>query len=180
MQKEYSTIGCCGIDCGLCPRFYTDGHSRCPGCGGSGFGSKHPPCSLKTCCTEKHSLEICSQCIEFPCQKYKDKKKIERDSFVTHKKIFKNHEQIKALGIGEFISNQNKRISILQDLLANFDEGRSKSYFCLAAALLSTECLQTARDEATLETDRKRKAKALKAALQKCAEMENVILSLNA
>jgi hypothetical protein len=21
--KKYGTIGCCGIDCGLCPRFYT-------------------------------------------------------------------------------------------------------------------------------------------------------------
>jgi hypothetical protein len=26
----HPTIGCCGIDCGLCPRYYTDGPSRCP------------------------------------------------------------------------------------------------------------------------------------------------------
>jgi len=33
--KIYNTIGCCGIDCGLCPRFYTKGDSVCPGCGGT-------------------------------------------------------------------------------------------------------------------------------------------------
>jgi hypothetical protein len=32
--KKYPTIGVCGLDCGLCPRYYTIGPSRCPGCAG--------------------------------------------------------------------------------------------------------------------------------------------------
>jgi hypothetical protein len=32
--KIYPTIGACGLDCGLCTRYYTVGPSRCPGCCG--------------------------------------------------------------------------------------------------------------------------------------------------
>ncbi|MDR3149386.1 MAG: hypothetical protein LBT88_05150 [Oscillospiraceae bacterium] len=28
MSKAFPTIGCCRIDCGLCPRFYTSGTSN--------------------------------------------------------------------------------------------------------------------------------------------------------
>ena len=78
---------------------------------------------------------------------YDDRKKIERDSFVTHKRIFQNHELIKQIGVEAFISEQNKRILILRDMLENFDDKRSKSFFCLAAAMLPIECLQTAMKE---------------------------------
>ena len=33
-MKNYPSIACCGIDCGLCPTHYTKGPTRCPGCGG--------------------------------------------------------------------------------------------------------------------------------------------------
>ena len=65
MNKQYSTIGCCGIDCGLCPRFYTQGSSACPGCGGKDFAEKHPSCGYLTCCSVKRNLEVCAQCNEF-------------------------------------------------------------------------------------------------------------------
>ena len=32
-DREYPLFSACGLNCGLCPRFYTDGESRCPGCG---------------------------------------------------------------------------------------------------------------------------------------------------
>jgi len=40
--KKNETIGCCGIDCGLCPRFHTKGDSVCPGCGGENFKKNIP------------------------------------------------------------------------------------------------------------------------------------------
>jgi len=147
MTKKFPTIGCCGISCGLCPRFYTEGGSKCPGCGGDGFEKVHPPCSYKTCCAEKHGLEICSQCAEYPCQKFADIVKIERDSFVTHKRVFKNHEMVRDLGFDEFVKVQNNRVSLLRTMLENYDDGRSKSFYCLAAALLSVENLRAALDE---------------------------------
>ena len=176
--KQFPTIGCCGIDCGLCPRFYTEGASRCPGCDGKNFETKHPPCGIKSCCADKHGLEVCSQCTEYPCQKYADKEKIERDSFVTHKRIFQNHEYIQTNGIDVFISGQNKRIRILQDMLTNYDDGRCKSFFCLAAALLPVEHLIEAIENASSEIDIKSRAKALRAALHKRADVETIDLSL--
>jgi len=169
-MKMHPTIGCCGIDCGLCPRFYTDGSSRCPGCGGEGFESKHPPCSVKSCCTDRRGLDACGQCAEFHCVKYADREKIERDSFVTHKRMFHNHELIRAHGIDRFIASQNERSAILREMLAQFDDGRSKSFFCLAAALLRIEHLRAAMAEAD--------TKQLKAALRKYSEIEGVELAL--
>jgi len=176
--KKNPTIGCCGIDCGLCPRFYTVGSSRYPGCGGEGFESVHPPCSVKSCCAGKHGLEACGQCAAFPCPKYADREKIERDSFVTHKRIFRNHDFIQTHGIARFLSEQGKRTAILQDMLAHCDDGRSKGFFCLAAALLQTGHLLAAVSEAATGTDKKQKAKSLKTALQKYAEIEGVELAL--
>ncbi|HNR04634.1 MAG TPA: DUF3795 domain-containing protein, partial [Bacillota bacterium] len=49
MGKKIHTLGCCGLDCGLCPRFFTEGASRCPGCCGVDFENKHPSCSFITC-----------------------------------------------------------------------------------------------------------------------------------
>ncbi len=179
MKKLLPTIGCCGIDCGLCPRFYTSGKSRCPGCGGEEFDSKHPPCSYITCCVKKHGLEVCSQCDEFPCPKFKDKPKIERDSFVTHKRIFNNHQTIKALGLRNYLIEQNERVTLLQDMLTGFDDGRSKSFYCLAAALLPPKDIRGAIDQAkAAESDIKSRAKALKAAVARAAEINGVVLAL--
>jgi len=177
--KKYPTIGCCGIDCGLCPRFYTEGSSRCPGCGGEGFEEVHPPCSFKTCCAGKHGLEACGECAEYPCPKYGDQLKIERDSFVTHKRILYNQERIKSHGIENFMLEQSRRISILQNMLASYDDGRSKSFYCLAAALLPPERLAGALAEISVDENKKKTAKALKSILQRYAEIEGIALSLD-
>jgi hypothetical protein len=125
---------------------------------------------MKTCCADKHGFAACGQCAEYPCAKYADRAKIERDSFVTHKRIFCNHGLIKAHGFDWFIAEQNKRVAILREMLARFDDGRSKSFFCLATALLSTEYLCAALSEADI--------KAVKAALRKYAKIEGVELAL--
>jgi len=177
--QKLAAIGCCGIDCGLCPRFHTVGSSRCPGCGGEGFEKLHPSCSFKTCCADKHRLEVCGQCGEYPCPKYADREKIERDSFVTHKRMFHNLEQIKNHGTDSFIAQQKIRVAVLQDLLAHYDDGRSKGFYCLAAALLPPEQLKAAMTEAANEDDRKKKAQRLRASLQKCAASAGMKLSLS-
>jgi len=180
--KKHPTIGCCGIDCGLCPRYYTAGGSRCPGCGGEGFDDAHPPCGVKKCCAGNHGLEACGQCAAYPCQRYEDREKMERDSFVTHKRMYRNHEKIKADGIERFMAEQGVRVSILKDLLANFDDGRAKGFYCLSAALLSPEKMRSAMAgtlvEAASKDDKKIKAKALRAAFQGIAEAEGVELKL--
>ncbi|MGE4290055.1 MAG: DUF3795 domain-containing protein [Salinivirgaceae bacterium] len=138
--KKYETIGSCGIDCGLCPRYYTKGDSACPGCGGLCFNEKHPACACLTCCAVKNGFEVCSCCNEFPCKQFEPEKS-GYDSFVTHQRIMPNLYFIKENGIDEFLEQQKIRMEILAGMLANFDEGRSKSFFCLSCALLPLDKL---------------------------------------
>lgn len=138
--KKYSTIGCCGIDCGLCPRYHAKGETACPGCGGLDFKLKHPSCGFLTCCAIKHGLETCAECAEYPCSRF-DAEKSGYDSFVTHRQVFANLDAIKCNEMDCFLAQQNMRINLLKDFLDNYDDGRSKSFFCLACALLPLDKL---------------------------------------
>lgn len=141
--RKYPTIGCCGIDCGLCPRHYTDGSSRCPGCGGEWFELKHPSCAFITCCVKKRGFEVCAECGDFPCGKY-EKETGERDSFVTHRRVMQNQRQIADAGIDAFLEQQRRRIAFLTAALDRYGDGKNKNFFCLAAALLSVDSLDKA------------------------------------
>jgi len=80
-------------------------------------------------------LEVCSECNEYPCKRF-DSEKEGYDSFVTHRKVFTNLDFIVHHEIDSFIDQQKKRISILNKLISNYDNGRSKNLFCLSCALL--------------------------------------------
>lgn len=183
-QKTYPTIGVCGLDCALCLRYYTAGTSRCPGCFGLDFAAKHPSCSFITCCVKKKNLEVCAQCLEFPCLKFEGAGK--GDSFLTYRKVMPNLEFIKKRGIEKFIERQKKRTGLLEEMLEDFDDGRSKSFYCLAATLLKIpdleKALPCARQEIKInkvETeDIKAKAKILKKILNEIAFKEEIELKL--
>lgn len=83
--KKYPKIGYCGINCVLCPRYYTDGESRCSGCCGDMINISFNYCPFVNFAGKKKQLEFCSECDEFPCSKFGKFKDI--DSFVTHKNI---------------------------------------------------------------------------------------------
>jgi len=174
LEKTYPTIGCCGLDCGLCPRFYTVGPSRCPGCAGPNFFKKHPSCSFITCCVKKKNLEVCGQCFEFPCSKFKSAEEYQKlqdsSSYPPDKKILQNLKFIKKYGIEKFMVQQKSRIKLLKTMIADFNDGRSRSFFCRAAALLDLKILKSSLDKASqkiktdkiVRTDVKKKARILK------------------
>ena len=186
--KTYPTIGCCGLDCGLCPRYYTVGHSRCPGCAGPNFFNKHPSCSFITCCVKKKNLEVCGECPEFPCSKFKSEEEYQQwegsSSYPPDKKIPSNLNFIKEHGIKKFIEQQRNRIQLLETMIKNFDDGRSKSFFCRAAALLDLKSLKSSLDKAVrkIKTDKikrsdvKNKAKILKETINETALKEGIEL----
>ncbi len=144
-EKKYPTIACCGLDCGLCPVYYTKGPSRCPGCCGPDFFNKHPSCSIITCCIKKHNFETCAECSEFPCSKINKWDKY--DSFISHRVSLSNLDFIKARGLSVFIEQQEKKIELLKKMLEDFNEGRSKSFYCIATALLPIKDLEQALEE---------------------------------
>ncbi|MGA2914893.1 MAG: DUF3795 domain-containing protein [Sedimentisphaerales bacterium] len=187
-KKTYPTIGCCGLDCGLCPRYYTVGHSRCPGCAGANFFNKHPSCSFITCCVKKKNLEVCAECSEFPCSKFKSDEEYQQlqgsSSYPSNKKIIPNLNFIKKHGIKKFIEQQRSRIKLLETMIKNFDDGRSRSFFCKAATLLDLTGLTSSLDKATqkIKTDKirqndvKNKAQILKEIINEIALKEGLEL----
>jgi hypothetical protein len=172
--RKYPTIGVCGLDCGLCPRYYTRGTSRCPGCGGPDFSNKHPSCSFITCCVKKRKLEVCAECSDFPCSKFKTDEEYqqlkESSSYPSSKVVMLNLNSIKERGIKTFIDQQKKRMKLLERMIEGFDDGRSRSFFCKAACLHSlaglesslSEAIQKIRTDGIKRGDMKVKAKILK------------------
>ncbi|MCK4581479.1 MAG: DUF3795 domain-containing protein, partial [Dehalococcoidia bacterium] len=187
--KAYPTLGCCGLDCGLCPRYYTVGGSRCPGCCGPDFFSKHPSCPFITCCVKKKQLEVCAQCDDFPCSRFDplmaDSQDV-YDSFVTYGKAVPNLHFIRTHGIEKFMEQQRKRIGLLEEMLKDFDDGRSRSFYCIATTLLPINDLEAS----LIETERRIKAgnvglddtrtrsSLLREFLDDCAAREGIALRL--
>ncbi len=167
--KTYPTIGVCGLDCGLCPRYYTKGPSRCPGCGGMGFSQKHPSCSFITCCVKKKRLEVCGQCLEFPCSKFKSEEEYRRveasSSYPPYSKVLSNQKLIRDEGIAKFMEIQETRIGLLLTIIDEFDDGRSRSFFCRAAALLDVETLRSSLNKARKADLGSSRAKTLRSIL---------------
>ncbi len=84
------------------------------------------------------------------------------------------------------MEQQKERMRALETMIENFNDGRSRSFFCRAAALLDLTTLTSSLDEATRnlkadpkkQTDVKNKAKTLKAILNKNAFKEGVELTV--
>ena len=186
--KIYPTLGCCGLDCGLCPRYYTVGSSRCPGCCGPGFFDVMPSCGYITCCVKKKGLEVCAQCDEFPCTRFDrwlDRCE-EHDSFITHARCKTNLDSIRNNGLDSFIEQHSKRIGLLERMLGGYNDGRSRSYFCIATALLDISDLEAALDRSAREIeatnvaldDMKSRAKILRGYLNETAAQKGIELRL--
>ncbi len=178
LSRKHPTIGCCGIDCGLCPRYYTDGSSRCPGCVGPYFYEKHPSCSIVTCCMQKNNKETCAQCKSFPCMKISNWDTA--DSFVTHRNCLTNLRTIKKQGMVKFIKQQHRRMKLLASLIEEFEDGRSRSFFCLSTSLLPLDELEASVAEAKRQTakstDEKLMAKSLRETFKAIAEENGIEL----
>lgn len=187
--KKYPTIGVCGLDCGLCPRYYTKGTSRCPGCAGPDFSTKHPSCSFITCCVKKKNMEVCGECTEYPCPKFKSEKEYrqvkESSSYPSYKKVIPNLNFIREQGIKKFMGHQKKRMKFLETMIEEFDDGRSRSFFCKSAIFLDEVTLEKSLNEATQRvitdkiksTDKKTKAKLLRKILTEVGQRTHVNLN---
>jgi len=104
------------------------------------------------------------------------------DSFVTHKKMTSNIKEIKTNGIEQFIEIQKIRIDILNDLLANYDDGRAKSFFCQTCTLLPINKLQEIHAKAKdtiVNADLKERSKFARNLITEIANSLDIDLKLN-
>jgi len=130
MIRKNPHFSLCGLNCCLCPRFNTDGTSRCPGCGGPGFSDTHPTCAVATCNRKHDAVEYCFQCGAYPCDRYL--KENRRDSFVSYKMVPENMAEAK-MDPDAYQKRLDRRYDLLRQLLAHYDDGKSKGLYCLVA-----------------------------------------------
>jgi hypothetical protein len=183
--KKYPLVGACGLNCGLCPRYHTEGSSQCPGCCGPDFWQKHPGCGFITCCVKQRNLETCAECADWAeCEKVArllDSAK-GQDSFISYRPLAANFAFIRKHGIEEFICLEMEKQKLLRYLIDNFNDGRSKSFYCTSCQLIPLdklkEALEAAKTEITEDMDIKEKARIIRAAISRMADSLNIDLKL--
>ena len=139
-MRNYPLFSLCGLNCGLCPRYHTDGTSRCPGCGGHEFSLKHPTCAIITCNKKHDNVEHCVQCSSYPCKRYCKPSKV--DSFITYKKVICDFNKLNNIGIERFQDELNRKVQILKFLIKNYNDGKKKNFYCISVNLLNLPDLE--------------------------------------
>jgi hypothetical protein len=183
--KPRDLAACCGLYCGLCPRFQSTAPSRCSGCH---LAPVHDYCGVYRCCVTKRGFHTCAECEEYPCDRLIGGLGIEKglDSFVSHKPAQPNLERIRRSGLARHLAGQEARRAILEELLRRWNDGRSMSLYCRAAALLPTQALRRSVDRTeravararVAARDRKARAAAMREALADRAAGLDVDLAL--
>ncbi|MDO5422971.1 MAG: DUF3795 domain-containing protein [Eubacteriales bacterium] len=173
--REDLLFSLCGLNCGLCP-MHLDGY--CPGCGG---GEGNQSCKIAKCSLRHGSPAYCSQCREFACELYADIDKT--DSFITHQNRRKDLEKQREMGVEAYQAEQKEKIQLLQWLLKNCNDGRKKTFFCVAVNLLDMETVkqtvEQARNDAVFETlSVKEKAILITERFRRAAEEQGILLKL--
>jgi len=185
MLEEKHLAGVCGLYCGLCPRYQSKAPSRCLSCH---LGEQHSYCSVYRCCVTKRGLFTCADCDEYPCARLLRVLGVEKglDSFISHKPAFPNLNRIREAGLEIHLEEQRERRLLVEHLLANYNEGRSMSFYCAACALMPPALIRQAIGEmegmlASGQVDGsnlKAKAKAMRAIVQDLASETGIDLKL--
>jgi hypothetical protein len=151
----------------------------CPGCGG---GAGNQGCAIAKCSLRQGGLEYCFQCGEYPCEKYDNTEAF--DSFITHRNQLKDMEKAQKTGMEQYHSDLHKKAEILRYLLLDYNDGRHKSFFCIAVNLLEIQDLNAVMEQISHETcggnlSIKEKSAVAARLLQSVAEQRSVVLKLN-
>ena len=139
-KREYPIFSLCGLNCGLCPRYQTEGKSRCPGCGGGDFHLIHPTCAVITCNQKHDHAEFCFQCSSYLCDRYA--RSSDADSFITYRNVRSDFEKAQQYGIERYTAELKEKMAILECLIKNYNDGRSKNFYCIAVNLLELDALR--------------------------------------
>lgn len=175
-NEAKNLIGCCGIYCALCNKYQSKAPSRCIG---RKLGEQHSWCSIWNCCAKKHGFETCAECSEiFDCAIFLRRKVAEWIPAAD------NLRQIKEVGLENLLKEQKEKQTLVEELLQNYSEGRSMSFYCKVCAKMPIELINEAIkevkeklvNEKVAESDMKSKAKILKVMIKDLALKANVNL----
>lgn len=174
-RRKNPLFALCGLNCGLCPMKIG---GTCPGCGG---GEGNQPCAILRCACQRGQIEYCTQCGDFPCGKYADAGPYEL--FIPNRNRLKDLERAAHTGLDAYQQELDEKVNILHDLIDHWNDGRRKSFYCLAVNLLELKDVQTVvgklREE--IEPEKltlKQKAERAAALFRETAEKRGILLKL--
>ena len=150
----------------------------CPGCGG---GAGNQPCAIARCSLEHDRVEYCFLCSEFPCHKFDGAE--EYDSFITHQRQMSDINRAGEIGMEAYDKEQIRKSEILQTLLVDYNDGRRKTFYCVAVNLLPLpqieEIIEQAANNSSIRSlSIKDKAVYMVALFQDSASQEGLVLKL--
>ncbi len=183
MEIKYPYIAICGLSCRLCPRYHQEGENKC-GCKSEARMAVKSWCPIVNCAIKKKGVEFCWECPDnVTCDRWNKRIEFSRriDSFKCYQTLESDVSFIREHGVETFDKVQKARENILKEMLAEFNEGRSKSYYCIAATVLEVGELENALDEAMKASaglEIKGKARSLHSALDAIAAQKNYCLKL--
>ena len=128
---------------------------------------------------KKHRFESCTECSEiFNCPIFLRRKVVEWIPAAD------NLRQIKEVGLETWLREQKERQALLEELLQNYNEGRSMSFYCKVCARMSIDLINEAIKEAKEKlagekvdnSDMKSKARILRAVIKDIALKVNINL----
>ena len=164
----------CGLNCALCT-MKLGGY--CPGCGG---GAGNQSCAIARCSLKHGGCDYCFACREYPCAQYDGF--TESDSFITHRNQRRDMEKAREIGMAAYHAELNEKADLLRYLLENFNDGRRKTFFCLAVNLLECPEIRAAIQKAETEllpgSSEKERAALVVLCLAKAAEQNGIQLKL--
>jgi hypothetical protein len=182
MNIQHPEVGVCGLSCKLCPMYQTQTKSKCAGC--KSLDRMAVGCPFITCAIKKKGVEFCWECPENnTCDRWKKHRKAGKkyDSFKCYQKLEDDISFVLKHGINKFEEQQRVKAQILREMLSQFNDGRSKSIYCIAATVMKIEELQDilikARQQSK-EMTLKEKAKIMHSLLELASKDKAYLLKL--
>lgn len=181
-EVKYPQVGVCGLSCRLCPRYHTQTKSRCGGC--KTESRMAAGCPFITCALKKRGIEFCWQCEDHgSCGRWRTRREHgkHRDSFVCYRALEANIAFVQQYGVERLEEAEKVREQLLAIMLRDFNDGRSKTYYCIAATVLTVGQLRDALDTAEQQSagcEAREGVRLLHAVLDEMAAGEGVPLKL--
>ena len=179
---SYTEIGVCGLSCRLCPAYHRETKSKCEGC--KSEYRMGAPCPFNTCAVKKRGIDFCGFCNEnsncVRWRKFREGGK-QYDSIVCYQRLEDNIDFIQKYGMEEFQKQQKAREKLLRVFLAEFNEGRSKTLYCIAATLLEIDELESVLEKARAKSkglEIRAKSEVMRSFLNEIAKEKNYLLKI--
>ncbi len=136
-------IGVCGLPCRMCTLYHSDGGNRCEGC--KSARRRAEGCPFHACALERHGIEFCGDCPDHEtCARWTKfrERRAKMDTVVCSQTLESDLEWTERKGLAAYDDLQKERLRLLERMLAVFNEGRSKGYYCIAATVLDVAGLK--------------------------------------